>query len=80
VKLTIKKLRELIREEVGSLVYIYQKGFGNMGGSAHPNKAADPHPVILGDEEEIEKEKEHGKEEKYTQFAARVDKRNNRQR
>jgi hypothetical protein len=32
MKITIRELRKLIREEVGTMVFIHNAGFGEMGG------------------------------------------------
>jgi hypothetical protein len=75
---TLQYLKELIREEVGSLVYLKSAGFGGSAGIAGRGRGSGELPPLgLGDEEQQEEEI-YGKEQKKSQFAVRVDDRRNR--
>lgn len=75
---TLQHLRELIREEVGSLVYLKSAGFGGSTGVAGRGRGSGELPPLgLGDEEQQEEEI-YGKEQEKSQFAVRVDNLRNR--
>lgn len=79
MKITLGELRRIIREQVGTMVYIHNAGFGGGMGISTLNKSKDLPPPGLGDEGEQEKQK-HDEEqqeeqpgtEKWTQWTLRA--------
>ena len=62
MKITIRELRKIIREQVGTMVYIHNAGFGGGAGISIMSKSKDLPPPGLGGEGEQEKE-EHDEEQ-----------------
>jgi len=62
MKITLGKLRKIIREQVGTMVYIHNAGFGGGMGVSTLRKHKDLPPPGLGGEGEQEKE-EHDEEQ-----------------
>jgi len=71
MKITLHELRRIIREQVGTIVFIRNAGFGGEGGVSSLKKYKDLPPSGLGDEGEEEQEK-HGEEQEKPQWTVRV--------
>lgn len=71
MKITLRELRKLIREEVGTMVFIHNAGFGGMGGVSMLQRNKNVPVPGLGDEEEQELET-HGEEQEKSQWTVRV--------
>jgi len=72
MKITLGKLRSIIQEEVGKMVFIHNAGFGGMSGISNLQHNNKNFPIPgLGDEEEQELEK-HGEEQEKSQWTVRV--------
>ena len=71
MKITIRELRKLIREEVGTMVFIHNAGFGGMGGLSSMRQNKNASIDRLGDEGEEELET-HGEEQEKSQWTVRV--------
>lgn len=79
MKITLGELRRLIREQVGTMVFIHNAGFGGMGGVSNLQRNKNVPVPGLGDEEEQEIET-HGEEQEKPQWTVRVRNRNVRER
>lgn len=62
MKITLRELRKIIREQVGTMVFIHNAGFGGGMGVGTLRKNKDLPPPGLGGEGEQEKE-EHDEEQ-----------------
>jgi hypothetical protein len=62
MKITLRELRRIIREQVGTMVYIHNAGFGGGMGVSTLRKHKDLPPPGLGGEGEQEKQ-EHDEEQ-----------------
>ena len=62
MRLTLKELRAIIREQVGTMVFVHNAGFGGSGGISRPARSNDLPPPGLGDEGE-EEQQTHEQEE-----------------
>ena len=71
MKIAISELRKIIREEVGTMVFIRNAGFGGMGGISNLQRNKNVPLPGLGDEGEEEQET-HGKEQEKSQWTIRV--------
>jgi hypothetical protein len=72
MRITLRELRRIIREQVGAMVYLYNAGYGSgEGGISSPKSRREKLPPGLGDEGEEEQE-EHGKEQEKSQWAVRA--------
>lgn len=79
MKITLSELRRIIREEVGTMVFIHNAGFGGMGGVSNLQRNKNVPVPGLGDEGEEEQET-HGEEQEKPQWTVRVRDRNVRKR
>jgi hypothetical protein len=68
VKIKLHDLRRIIREEVGTMVFVHNAGFGGMGGVSRLTRHKEIPPPFLGDEEGIDQEGEYEEEEKWSQW------------
>jgi hypothetical protein len=71
MKIRLSKLRQLIREQLGTMVFVHNAGFGGGGGISNMKQHKDAPAPGLGDEEEQEKE-EDGKEQEKSQWTVRA--------
>jgi hypothetical protein len=71
MKMTLGELRKIIREQVGTMVYVHNAGFGGMGGVSALKRHKDVPPPGLGDEGDEEQET-HGEEQEKPQWTVRV--------
>ena len=71
MKISLNELRRIIREEVATMVFIHNAGFGGVGGvgNAQINKND---PIIGSDEEEDQEIKTYGQEQEKSQWTLRV--------
>lgn len=71
MKITLSELRRIIREEVGTMVFIHNAGFGGTGGVSNLQRNKNVPVPGLGDEGEEELET-HGEEQEKPQWTVRV--------
>jgi len=71
MKITLSELRRIIREEVGTMVFIHNAGFGGMGGVSNLQRNKNVPVPGLGDEGEEEQET-HGEEQEKPQWTVRL--------
>ena len=72
MKIKLSELRRIIREQVGTMVYIHNAGFGGQGGVSRLTRHKELPPPGLGDEGEEEKQSHEQEEQEEFQWTVRA--------